>query len=220
MFKLKSARLIAGAAALAFVAVGCAEEPPPPAPAQLDFDSAATGNVQIDVEVPEDTSDPENPIPGYTLPVIVPLNGTASGTWVHGGSGAFSVDLGFDEGSFELVVPNVATINIGYSAAQTQPATGTFDPATGLGGFDTAVTMTVLSIDLLGGPVAPPCDLVFELELSGQIDPGTGILDVTQDSFSVVPPGEADCAGLGGIMGQLLGGPLNSVDLSFEVGTI
>lgn len=116
-------------------------------------------------------------------------------------------------------IPDVGTITVGYGA-QAGPATGSFDPATGLGGFSTDLTMTVLTIDLLGGEVPPPCDVVFNLALTGQIDPGTGVLTVNQGGFSVVPPAEDDCGGLGGIMGQLLGGPLNSSVLSFEVGTI
>lgn len=212
-------RLAILGAALVVLFAACAP-PPPPAPAQLSFDSAASGNVHIDIEVPENNDDPENPIPGYTIPVEVPLNGTASGLWEHGGSGSFQVDLAFADDTFGIDVPDLGTITVGYSASQAQQATGNFDPATGLGGFDTDLTMTVLSIDALGGDVAPPCDVVFNLELAGQIDPGTGILDVTQSAFTVVPPADDDCGGLGGIMGQLLGGPLNSASLSFEVGTI
>ena len=204
---------------MAMLLAACVEEPPP-APPQIEFaDSAVSGNVHIDIPVPEDDSDPENPIPGYVIPVEVALNGTATGSWQHGGSGAFSADLEFVNDEFGIDIPDVGTITVGYGA-QAGPATGSFDPATGLGGFSTDLTMTVLTIDLLGGEVPPPCDVVFNLALTGQIDPGTGVLTVNQGGFSVVPPAEDDCGGLGGIMGQLLGGPLNSSVLSFEVGTI
>ena len=215
---MRTAILGAAIAAVAMLGSACVEDPPP-APAALSFESAASGNVHIDIDVPENNDDPENPIPGYTIPVEVPLNGTAAGSWQHGGSGAFQADLTFANDTFGIDVPNVGLITVGYSA-QAQPATGNFDPATGLGGFNTDLTMTVLTIDALGGDVTPPCDVVFNLALTGQIDPGTGILTVTQSGFTVLPPANDDCGGLGGIMGQLLGGPLNSSSLSFEVGTI
>ena len=45
-------------------------------------------------------------------------------------------------------------------------------------------------------------------------------LEVTQDGFSVTPPAEEECGGLGGVIGMLLGGPVNSYTLGFEVGTV
>jgi hypothetical protein len=208
----------AALAAMAMLLAACVEDPPPapPAPVQIDFaDSAIAGGVRIDVEVPEDDSDPENPVPGYTLPVEVDINGTATGSWLV--SGDFEADLDIADGTFELEVPDVATLSIAY-AAEASPATGFFDRATGAGGLSTDLTMTVQEIDLLG-EIEPPCDVVFQLDLTGSIDAGTGVLTVTQSSFDVQTPDEEDCSGLGGIMGQLLGVPTNSASLSFAVVT-
>lgn len=198
--------------------LGACSPPPADPPAdptyQVNFDSPATSNVTF--EIP-DPNDPEGP------PIVLTpsLSGDASGAWWSPPSGAFSTNLTFDDGIIDVVAGDL-TIPIGYSAAQSGPAVGGFDPTTGLGGFSADVVLTVTTVDLGGGPdpMAQPCALTMELDLEGAIDLDTGMLEVSQDGFSVTPPAEDACGGLGGIIGQLLGGPVNAYDLSFEVGTI
>jgi hypothetical protein len=177
----------------------------------VDFDSAATGNIHIDIPLPDD--------PNVLIPVDVPLTGGAIGVWNASGAGAFQVDLTFDDSAFTIAVPDL-TVVVGFSAEQVGAANGLFDPATGDGGFSTDLALTVLSIDALGGPVPQPCVVTLALDLTGQINLTTGLLEVSQDVFTVTPPAAEDCGGLGAIIGALLGGPLNSASLSFEVGTL
>lgn len=203
-------------AVLALVVGACAPPAEPPADPiyQVNFDSPAVSDVTF--EIP-DPNDPEGP------PIVLTpsLPGNATGAWWSPPTGAFSTNLTFDDGIINVTAGDV-TIPIGYSAAQSGPAVGSFDPTTGLGGFSADVVLTVTSVDLGGGadPMAQPCALTMGLDLQGAIDLNTGMLEVSQDGFSVAPPAAEDCGGLGGVIGQLLGGPVNSYSLSFEVGTL
>lgn len=200
-------------ALLTLIAASCAPAPPPP----IEFDSAATGTIEINVFVPGDpNADP--PTEDQTIPVLIPVTGQAVGSWSGETPGPFNVNLSFNDGSFPLAVPGVGTLAISYKIGGVAAGAGAFDPLTGVGGFDTSIAITVSEVDILG-PIGQPCDLNFGMSLDGQIDPGTGALDVSQDGFAVTPPAETDCGGLGGLFGQLLGGPDNSVHLSFPVGT-
>ena len=200
------------AAVVALVAGACIP-PPDPAPKKIDFDSAATSDVTF--EIP-DPNDPEAP------PIVLTptLPGHAAGTWSLK-TGALSADLTFDDGIID-VSANGMTIPIGYTAATAAPAEGTFDPQTGAGSLSTDVILTVTTVDLGGGanPMEQPCALTLGLELDGAIDLDTGMLEVTQDGLGVTPPAEVECGGLGGVIGMLLGGPVNSYTLGFEVGTV
>lgn len=206
--------LVAVIGAVSLVGVSCAEEPPPVE--TVGFNSPATGTVHIDVFFSGAEADP--PTDDVIIPVDVDLAGTASGTWVKGGPGAFNVTLDIDGGSFELDTqdPNVGVIEILYSVNAPAVGTGAFDPSTGVGGFSATLTLTIDEIVGLG-PIPPACDTGLDMALSGQIDPATGELSVSQDSFSVISPGETDCGGLGALFGQLLGGPDNSASFSFSV---
>ncbi len=204
-----SRALVVGAVATMGLAA-CAPLPEEPAPVtQIDFESAATSDVMIFIEGDEET-------PG--IEVTPQFTGSAAGSWSTTGSGELVADLEYDDGSFQVdALGTVVTIS--YSATQTAQAVGAFDPTTGQGGLTTSVDLQVNNIDLLGD-VAQPCVVSIDLALEGQIDQATGVLEAGQESFSVTPPAEEDCGGLGGIMGSLLGGPINSWDLSFEVGTL
>ena len=180
------------------------------------FASAASGEIQINVLVPGDP-DATPPTPDETIPVNIPITGQAQGGWAQAANGPFSVDLTIDNGSFPLEVPGIGTLTVSYSIPEVASGGGLFDPQTGLGGFDMDLVITVDEVSLLG-PIAPPCDLEFGMSLDGQIDPGTGMLGVDQEGFAVTPPQATDCGGLGGIFGDLLGGPDNSVELQFMVG--
>ena len=201
-------------ALLTLIAAACAPAPT----AATVFSSDALGSIRINVTVPGDP-DADPPTQDQTLPVDIPLTGVASGTWDTGDTGQFDVDLALDSGSFPLDVPGIGTLTITYSINDVATGSGSFDPQTGIGGFGTSIVFTVDSVDLLG-PIPPPCDLAFGMSINGMIDPGTGMLGVGQDGFAVTPPAETDCGGLGGIFGDLLGGPDNSVTLSFQVGPV
>lgn len=206
--------VIAVFAFLTLVAAACA---PPPAPtSKANFYSDASGSIQINVLVPGDP-DADPPTEDETIPVDIDLTGQASGTWES--SNDFTTSISLDGGSFPLDVPGIGTLTVTYSVAPAAAGTGSFDSTTGVGGFDVNFTVTVLEVDLLG-PIAQPCDLGFGMSLTGQIDTTTGQLDVGQDGFAVTPPGATDCGGLGGVFGDLLGGPDNSASLSFMVGTL
>ncbi len=209
--RARTPRVLAIGAVAAMGLAACSPSPVEPnTPAtQIDFDAPASSDVMIFIEGDEET-------PG--IEVTPQFTGTASGSWWTGGNGAFVADLEFDDGSFQVdALGTVVTIS--YSATQGTPAVGQFDPSTGEGGLTTSVDLQVDNIDLLGD-VEQPCVVSIALDLEGQIDPVTGVLDAGQEGFAVTPPAEEDCGGLGGIMGQLLGGPVNSWDLTFEVGTV
>lgn len=194
------------------IAAACAPAPGP------GFDSAVSGNIHIDVTVPGDP-DAEPPTADEIIPVDIPVTGRATGAWDQADTGFFDVELALDGGSFPLEVPGLGTLTVTYSINNVATGYGQFQPQTGIGGFDTSIVFTVDEVDALG-PISQPCDLEFGMSLGGQIDPDTGMLDVGRDGFGVNPPAETDCGGLGGIFGDLLGGPDNSVNLSFLVGTI
>ncbi len=200
--------LVVGAAVAAMGLAACVPPPEEPAPVtQIDFDSVTTSDVMIFIEGDEET-------PG--VEVTPQFTGTAVGSWDLE-DGSFGADLAFESGSF-VVEANGTSVIISYDA-QGGAATGSFDPDTGVGGLETAVDLTVTNIDLLGD-IEQPCTVGIALDLEGQIDAETGVLDVAQEGFAVTAPAEGDCSGLGGIIGSLLGGPVNSWDLSFEVGTV
>ena len=202
--------LVVGAAVAAMGLAAGVPPPEEPAPVtSIDFDSASNSDVMIFIEGDEET-------PG--IEVTPQITGSAAGSWSTTGSGALFADLAYDDGSFQVdALGTIVTIS--YSATQTAQAVGEFSPTTGEGGLTTSVDLQINNIDLLGD-VAQPCVVSIDLDLEGQIDPATGVLEVGQEGFTVTPPAEEDCDGLGGIMGQLLGGPVNSWDLSFEIGTV
>jgi hypothetical protein len=174
---------------LALVVGACAPPPaePPADPAyQVNFDSLAVSDVTF--EIP-DPNKPEGP------PIVLTpsLPGDATGAWWSPPTGAFSTNLTFDGGIIDVVAGDLS-IPIGYSAAQSGPAVGGFDPTTGQGGFSADVLLTVTSFDLGGGPepMEQPCVLALGLDLEGAIDLDTGMLEVSQDGFSVTPPAEGD----------------------------
>lgn len=209
----RSAPVVALIGVLGLVGASCAQEPPPPVQV-MNFNSLATGNVHLDVFVAGDPeADP--PTEDVTIPVDVDLAGTATGSWSKFGGGAFDVSLDFDGGEFSLDT-DIGVITVKYNVNSPAEGAGTFDPKTGVGGFDTTAVLTIEEIVGLG-PVGQPCDVGLQASLAGQIDSGTGILSVSQDSFTVVTPGATDCGGLGTIFGDLLGTPDNSMAISFRV---
>ncbi len=204
----RTPRLLVVGAVAALGLAACTPPPEEPAPVtEIEFDSATTSNVMIFIE-----GDEENP----GIEVTPEFSGTAAGSWDLT-DGGFGADLTFESGSFLVSNPDLSVV-ISYDA-QATPAVGSFDPETGVGGFETDVDLTVTNIDILGD-IEQPCTVGISLDLEGQIDPETGVLDVSQESYSVTAPGEGDCSGLGGVIGDLLGGPINSWDMSFEVGTV
>jgi hypothetical protein len=208
--RARTSRVLVVGAVAAMGLAACVPPPEEPAPiTQIDFESPSNSDVMIFIEGDEET-------PG--IEVTPQLTGTATGSWSTTGTGALEAELTYDDGSF-VVDASGTVVTITYKATQSGPTVGQFDPATGAGSLSTSVDLNITNIDLLG-EVEQPCSVAIDLELDGQIDPETGLLEVSQDGFSVTPPAEADCSGLGGIMGQLLGGPINSWDLSFEVGTL
>ncbi len=218
--RMKSARagsVMAVLAIMALVVSACAPEPAPPT--IQDFDSALSGNIHIDIFV-EGDPEADPPTEDSTIPVDISLGGQATGTWSDAESGPFNASLALTGGTFPLTVPNLPVLTVTYSVNDPAAATGNFDPVTGVGSFDTTVTVTVDSVDLLG-PIAAPCNLDLNLSMAGRINPTTGHASVIQEGFTVTPPAEADCGGLGGVFGSLLGNPLNAnlATMSFDVGT-
>lgn len=209
----RSAPLVALIGVLGLVGASCAQEPP--APVQVvTFNSLASGSVHLDVFFPGDPeADP--PTEDVTIPVDVDLGGTATGTWSKFGAGAFDVSMDLDGGEFSLVA-DIGTVTVKYSVNSPVEGTGTFNPNTGVGGFDSTAVLTIDEIVGLG-PVGQPCDVGLQSSVSGQIDPATGILSATQDSFTVLTPAEDDCGGLGSLFADLLGTPDNSIGYSFRV---
>jgi len=77
----------------------------------------------------------------------------------------------------------------------------------------------VTSVDLGTGPVpvGQPCLVGLGLQMSGGIDTSTKVLHVHHGFTITHVPAEEECDSLGGAIGALLGGPINSMDLSFSV---
>lgn len=152
-------------------------------------------------------------------PVVVnaDLPGRSIGSWDEA-TGDLVTQLTFDAGTLPVVAPDLS-VGVGYFLAQDADATGHFDPVTGAGSLAVGLTMTVASVDLGGRatPVGQPCLVGLGLELDGAIDLATDVLAVHQSGFTVTSPAEGDCDGLGGVIGALLGGPINSMDLTFSV---
>lgn len=217
--KMKSARVGTVMSVLAIMAlVVSACTPPAPTPTVTDFDSALRGNIHIDIFVAGDpAADP--PTEDSSIPVDINVGGQATGTWSDAASGPFNASLAVNGGTFPLTVPNLPVLTVAYSVAEPASASGHFDPTTGVGSFDTTITVTVDSVDLLG-PIAAPCNLDLNLSMAGRINPATGHASVIQEGFSVTPPATDDCGGLGAIFGDLLANPLNtnSATMSFNVG--
>lgn len=145
----------------------------------------------------------------------VPFNGTVTGTWDQA-TGDFTLGQVIDPGSFPVENSPIGPITVFYTAAQDGPATGTFDPATGEGGFDMSVTMTLVGLNAPEG-MPQPCDIGTSFSLQGAIDLDTGIATVSQDDFVMTPPADTDCGGLGALIGPMLVDGANSAVMTFTV---
>ncbi len=110
-------------------------------------------------------------------------------------------------------------LSVGLEAEQTRTAVGFSDPATGNGGISAGVKVTIASLDAGTGPapMPQPCVATTSFDFTGGID-ADGVLEVSQAEFEFNAPGEADCGGLGGLIGPMLEGSNLGV-LTFEVGT-
>ncbi len=145
----------------------------------------------------------------------VPFTGTVSGTWDQA-TGDFALGQEIDPGSFAVENSPIGPITVFYTAAQDGVASGSFDPATGAGGFDMAVTMTLVGLNAPEG-MPQPCDIGTEFSLEGAIDLDTGIATVSQDDFVMTPPLDTDCGGLGALIGPMLVDGSNSAVMTFQV---
>lgn len=207
--------MVALSAAAAGIVVNCGVplSEPLPTPDTYDFDSAATASVMLNIDLGPDGDG--NPQP----PVIVNagLPGRSIGSW-NDVTGDMTTQLSFTDGTLPVNIPD-ASVGVGYQLSQAADATGHFDPITGVGHLSADLNLDVVSIDLGGGagPMAQPCRVGLSLDMAGNVDLGTQVLSVHQDGFGVTPPGADDCGGLGSKIGQLLGGPINSMDLTFSV---
>jgi hypothetical protein len=145
----------------------------------------------------------------------VPFSGTVSGTWDEA-TGDFAMGQEIDAGSFAVENSPIGPITVFYTASQPSAATGSFDPATGEGGFQSEVVMTLVG---LNGPegMPQPCDIVSSFDFTGAIDLATGQATVSQDDFTMTPPGDTDCGGLGALIGPMLAGGSNSAVMTFQV---
>lgn len=145
----------------------------------------------------------------------VPFSGTGSGTWDEA-TGDFAMGLTVDDGSFDVPNSPIGPITVFYTAVQNGVATGSFDPATGEGGFDLSVTMTLVG---LNGPegMPQPCDIGTDFNFVGAIDLATGVASVSQENFTMTPPGETDCGGLGALIGPMLVDGTNEASMTFQV---
>lgn len=151
------------------------------------------------------------------LVVAKAATGRSIGSW-NQTTGDMVTQLTFENGALIVPIPGTP-VGVGYYLAQTADATGNFSPSTGIGGLSVNLKLTVAYVDLGGGasPIPSPCDVGMTLAMTGAINTLTGALSVTQSGFAVSAPAEADCGGLGGTIGSLLGGPVNSMTLSFSV---
>jgi len=191
----------------ALVLAACYQPPAYHPPAAWNFDSAADTDLSITIEQPPDPN----------IDIAVPIPGHATGTWA--GSGALDAALTFDDGVMTIDF-NGSPILVGYEMDATSDATGTFSRTTGTGTLSAALALTVTSVDLGDGPspIGQPCVVgMAATNLAGAVDLGTNVLSVHQDGFAVTPPAAEDCDFLGEAIGTLLGGPINSIDLSFSV---
>lgn len=205
----RSLRWMSGLGVIAVLMAGCVVEPPPEPepPADYDFNSAALGKVSLTIEgLAEEPVEVNADLPGRSI-----------GSW-DAETGDMTTQLTFARGTLPVPVPDLP-VGVGYFLNQDADATGNFDPDTGQGSLDVDLTMTVASIDLGGGPVAmgQPCRVGMSLHLAGGVDLATKVLTVSQDGFTVTPPAIEHCDGLGELIGVLLGGPVNSMELSFSV---
>jgi len=172
------------------------------APDVVEFASPATVDVTIFGGTPEEPTE-----------TTVPFTGNAAGSWDRG-SGAFSMNVTMDPGSFDANSP-IGPVTVGYDAAQVGPATGSFDPATGEGGFTLAVDMTLTTLN--GSPMPQPCVIGTQFDFQGAIDLATGTATVSQEDFTMTPPADTDCGGLGAIIGPMLAEGDNAATMTFQV---
>lgn len=207
----RSGMAVAVLAVLTLVATACSPAPP------ATFDSAVTMNIHIDVTVPGNPN-ANPPTADQPLHFDIPLAGQAVGSWNAGDTGQLDVNLAMDDGAFPIDGPGLPTLWFHYRIADAAIGTGTFDPQTGTGGFDTSIVFTVTDLTALSGVIRPPCDLTYDMSLVGQIDPNTGMLNASQNGFDVTPPGPSDCGELQRLVALLFGAPDNSVTVSFLVG--
>lgn len=208
-------RLAILGAAMAMVVAACnppAEPDPDPGPGpndgRISFDSPMVLEMAIDRGTPEEPN-----------MASLPFTGQAKGAWLVADGGLLFANFQIDDG--ELVVPAERSpigveVVVGLSAQQKRTAVGFFDPATGQGSLSTGVDVTLTTLN--GGPLPQPCIASTSFDLSGGIDPATGVLEVSETDFEFTPMASTDCGGLGGIIAPMLQGS-NLGTLSFEVGT-
>lgn len=153
-------------------------------------------------------------IQGDGDPTTVPFTGEGSGSW-NRGNGDFALNLSIDDGFFNANTP-LGPMDVYYTAVQDGTALGNFDPATGVGGFDMGVTMTLVGLNAPEG-MPQPCDLVTSFQFEGAIDLDTGVATVSQDDFDITPPGADDCGGLGALIGPMLSEGERSATMTFQV---
>lgn len=144
----------------------------------------------------------------------VNFNGNSTGTWTKNDTGDFVMNLTVDDGTFDANSP-IGLVTVGYSAVQVGTSVGAFDPATGEGGFSLAVDMNLNTLN--GSPMPQPCAISTSFDLEGSIDLATGTATVSQENFEMTPPGDADCGGLGALIGPMLVDGTNQGVMTFQV---
>jgi len=216
--RARPGRLAILGAALALVAAACIPPPEEPTPTTLpDGPDRINFSSPLELGLSIDRGTPEEP-----NVATLPFTGTANGAWLLGDNGLFYANLDIEDGALEIseeASPIGAALTVGLTAEQTGTAVGFFDPATGAGSFTTGIDITIASLDAGDGPapMPQPCVATTSFDFTGGID-ADGVLEVSQAEFEFNAPGEADCGGLGGLIGPMLEGSNLGV-LTFEVGT-
>lgn len=196
------------AAALALVAGACIP-PPDPGPRRVDFDS--DGALALAVNYGS-LAEPDITVTEFEL--------AATGSWLADDTGDFSADLVFADATLTAADGPLGAVSVVFSASQDGTASGNFDPDTGVGGFDTSVTLTLETIDSGSGPepVEQPCDIEVSMAFTGSINLGNGWL-TGQDAdpvFTTMGPG--DCGGLGAVLAPAIPGVDQHANVAFPVG--
>lgn len=200
------------AAALVLLVAACSPPPgPDPGPSRVDFNSDGALALSINYGTLED---PYVTVTEYSL--------AATGSWLADEDGGFTADLSFDDATLVSEdSPLGGDVTITTSAAQNGPATGNFDPDTGVGGFTASVTLTLESIDTGSGPepVGQPCDVEVSLSFTGDINLGNGWLTASDADPVITTMAPDDCGDLGEVLAPAIPGVDQHADIAFVVGT-
>lgn len=211
MFQHKSARLFAGAAALAFLATGCFEEEPAPQPDPEPEGSTYEALVRVDLE------DTESEEPTIAASVPIPFRGTATVTNDEQG---LTVVLGGSTDNVELVefplFPGAA-LELTYDVIDGATLAGSLED-----GVAGQIVIDVTNVDVYSeGSYLTSIELVecpMTMTIDADVTETADGLNINQEGFiAEVTEDEDLCASQGELIQEVLGSPLNEINIDVKL---